>query len=70
MVTGLGSLTVTRPTTVLGATDEFGVVATRREDLSEARTVNSGSAEGGVGVAGTQTTPGIYSGYGRQRYVI
>jgi len=65
-----GSLTVTRPARVVGAKEEFGVVTTKREDLSEAKTVNSGSPEGEVGVAGAQTTPGIYSGYDRQWYVI
>ena len=69
-MTGPGSLTVTRPTRVVGAGEEYGVGATGREDLSEARAVNSGSAEGEIGVAGIQTTPGIYSGHGRQRYVI
>ena len=64
-----GSLTVTRPARVVGAKEEFGVVTTKREDLSEARAVHGGSAEGEVGVAGTETTPGIYSGYGRQRVI-
>ena len=53
-----------------GAREEIGAVATRREDLPEERAVHGGSAEGEVGVAGTQTTPGICSGHGRQRYVI
>ena len=70
LVTGPGSLTVTRPTRVEGARQKCGVVATGREDLPEARAVHRGSAEGEVIVAGTQTTPGIYSGHGRQRYVI
>jgi len=39
LVTGPGSLTVTRPTRVEGARQEFGVVATGREDLPEARAV-------------------------------
>ena len=69
LVTEPDSLTVTRPARAVGAKEEFGV-ATRREDLSEARAVNGGCPEGEVGVAGAQTIPGIYSGYDRQRYVI
>jgi len=70
LVAESGSLAVTRLAIVVGAREKFGVVATRREDLSEARAVNGGCLEGEVGVAGTQTTPGNNSGYYRQRYVI
>ena len=66
LVTRPGSLTVTRPTRVEGARQKFGVVATGRQDLPEARAVHRGSAEGEVVVASIQTTPGIYSGHGRQ----